>query len=136
MSVPIKDGDSCNLFVWCVLAFDFAIWLPTFRFEFSLEFVFSSIYACIILKLETNYLLLLYCTQHNPFPLSQDTNEVVFILCKWDRIFFLSYIISFRIKIWYNWLIDCSDIILYMAYNIFFLKFPFLCYLYKIFFSF
>ena len=38
MSVPSRQYDSCCPFVWCVLSFDFAIWLGTFHFEFSSEF--------------------------------------------------------------------------------------------------
>ena len=30
--------NACCPFVWCVLSFDFAIWLGTIRFEFSSEF--------------------------------------------------------------------------------------------------
>ena len=38
MPVSSQEYDSCYLFVWCIWAFDFAIWLGTFRFEFSSEF--------------------------------------------------------------------------------------------------
>ena len=38
LPVPRQEYDSCCPFVWCVLSFDFAIWLGTFRFEFSPEF--------------------------------------------------------------------------------------------------
>ena len=44
MPVPSQEYDICCPFVWCVLSFDFAIWLKTFRFEFSYElsiFVFN-----------------------------------------------------------------------------------------------
>ena len=37
MPVPCEEYDSCWLIVWCVSAFDFAILLVTFRFEFSSE---------------------------------------------------------------------------------------------------
>ena len=36
--VPSQEYDSCCSLVWCVLSFDFAIWLGTLRFEFSSEF--------------------------------------------------------------------------------------------------
>ena len=38
MPVPSQEYCSCCSFVWCVLSFDFAIWLWTFRFDFSSEF--------------------------------------------------------------------------------------------------
>ena len=38
MSVPSQEYDSCCPFVWCVWAFDFAIWLGTFLSEFPSEF--------------------------------------------------------------------------------------------------
>ena len=36
LKMPVYD--SCCPFVWCVLSFDFASWLGTFRFEFFSEF--------------------------------------------------------------------------------------------------
>ena len=38
MPVPSQEYDSWYPFVWCVWAFDFAIWLGIFRFEFSSKF--------------------------------------------------------------------------------------------------
>ena len=38
LKTPVPSQDSCCPFVWCVLSFDFAIWLGTFRFEFFSEF--------------------------------------------------------------------------------------------------
>ena len=35
MPVSSKEYDSCYPLVWCVWAFDFAIWLGPFLFEFS-----------------------------------------------------------------------------------------------------
>ena len=44
MPVPSQEYDSWYPFVWCVWAFDFAIWLETFLFEFSI-FVISIFYS-------------------------------------------------------------------------------------------
>ena len=38
MRISSQEYDSCFQFVWCVLSFDFAIKLGTFRFEFFSEF--------------------------------------------------------------------------------------------------
>ena len=38
MPVPSQEYGSCCPFVWCVCVFEFAIWLVTFRLEFSSEF--------------------------------------------------------------------------------------------------
>ena len=35
--VPSQENDSCCPFVWCLLSFEFATCLGTFRFEFSSE---------------------------------------------------------------------------------------------------
>ena len=44
MPVPNLEYDSCYLFVWCVRAFDFVIWLGTFRFDFPWSSVFLWFY--------------------------------------------------------------------------------------------
>ena len=48
MPVPTQEIDSCCPFVRCVLLFDFAIRLVTFRFEFSSEY-FCDFFRAIIL---------------------------------------------------------------------------------------
>ena len=71
MPVPSQEYDSCCPFVWCVLLFDFDIWLGNIRFEFSSEFSifvilfsfshfltflyleYASLYSCQSLKLPT-----------------------------------------------------------------------------------
>ena len=58
MPVPSWEYDSCFLFVGCVWAVDHAIWLGTFRFEFSSEFsifviLHFSVFCCFVLKLFT-----------------------------------------------------------------------------------
>ena len=52
MPVPSQEYNSCCPFVLCVLSLDFAIWLGTFRFEFSSEFSIFVIllFSYIILK--------------------------------------------------------------------------------------
>ena len=49
LTVPNQEYDSCCPFVWCVLSFDFDIWLGTFRFEFFPEFSIFVIllFACL-----------------------------------------------------------------------------------------
>ena len=50
MHVPRQVYDSCSLFVWCVLAYNFAICLGTFCLEFSFEFGIFDILLFISLK--------------------------------------------------------------------------------------
>ena len=45
-----EEYDSCYPFLWCIWAFDFAIWLETFRFEFSSEF---SIFRILLFTLNS-----------------------------------------------------------------------------------
>ena len=48
MPVPSQEYDSCCPFGGCVLLFNFAIWLGTFRIEFSSEFSMFVILLFII----------------------------------------------------------------------------------------
>ena len=50
MPVPSQKYDSCCPFVWCVLSFDFAIWLGTFRFDFFSQFSIFVILLCDMSK--------------------------------------------------------------------------------------
>ena len=51
MPVTSQEYDSCCPFIWCVLSFDFAIWLGTFRFKFSSEFSIFVIFLFSIMYL-------------------------------------------------------------------------------------
>ena len=67
MTVTSQEYDSCYPFIWCVCAFDFAIWLRTFRFEFSSEFsifVILLFFFYLFVKWHTliKSWIFLYCT--------------------------------------------------------------------------
>ena len=54
MPVPSQEYDSCCPFVWCVCAFDFAIWLGTFRVEYFSEFSIFVFHFCLSMSELTN----------------------------------------------------------------------------------
>ena len=76
MPVPNQEYDSCYPFVWCVWAFDFAIWQGTFLgVQYYLLFYF-----------------LLRCSS------IEYTHSVSLTICQKLRLYFLDSLLNFRVK--------------------------------------
>ena len=76
MPVPSQEYDSCCPFLWYVLSFVFAIWLGTFRFEFSSEF---SIFVTLLFMKLNQFLEDLRCI--SPYVLYIDQWVDVNMIC-------------------------------------------------------